>query len=319
MDNNNKNTNYKAMIHQAFPVGHKEAEGLFGPGSMHWLLYREPGIILGSYRALMLQVAHPAVADGVRQFSVFRTDYLGRAERTFTNMINIYFGDRQSALRTGLGLYTMHGRIGGTISITDGDQKQNRSYCANDPDLLLWVWATILEATLYAYEKTCRLLSDAEKQQFYKESRSVATLMGIPYDRQPKDLNDFYTYFEGMINGSILRVDEVTLDLATAIFQPPFFPAYLAKTLAAGTLPPRWRMAYQLEYTKGKRQCLNTLVFLTRVFRKVTPHPLGYAIPWYQAHYRVAHASGRRPRLLDTLVNKVAGWRVFRGIVLSQQ
>jgi uncharacterized protein (DUF2236 family) len=315
MNDNNKITNYKAMIQQAFPAGHKEAEGLFGPGSMHWLLYREPGIILGSYRALMLQVAHPAVADGVRQFSVFRTDYLGRAERTFTNMISIYFGDRQSALRTGLGLYSMHGRIRGNISIADGSQEQRRSYCANDPDLLLWVWATIVEATLFAYEKTCRLLSDEEKQQFYKESRSVATLMGVPSDQQPEDLNDFYAYFNEMVSGEVLRVDEVTLDLAAAIFQPPFFTA---KTLAAGTLPARWRMAYQLDYPKGKRQCLNVLVFLTRVFRKLMPHPLGYTIPWYQAHYRVARASGRRPRLLDIMVNKVSGWRVFKGIALSE-
>lgn len=317
MSNNNKITPYKAMIQKAFPPGHKESEGLFGPGSMHWLLYREPGVIIASYRALMLQVAHPAIADGVHQFSAFKKDYLGRAERTFTNMINIYFGDRQTALRSGFGLYTMHGRIRGTIQIEEGGRNQTRAYSANDPDLLLWVLATMVEATLYAYEKVCRKLTTDEKEKYFEETKSVATLMGIPLEVYPKNLEAFHTYFQKMIDGNVLRVDELTLDLATAIFKPPFFPAYLAKTLAAGGLPPRWRRAYLLEYTKSKRKTFRAIVFITKVFRQLCPHPLGYAPPWYQAQYRVARASGRSPQLVDSLFNWLARLPMLKGVTLA--
>lgn len=317
MENNNKITAYKTRIQKAFPVGYNESEGLFGPGSMHWKLYREAGVLIASYRALMLQVAHPAVADGVHQFSAFKKDYLGRAERTFTNMINIYFGDRQTALRAGYGLYTMHGRIRGTIQIREKGQNQTRTYSANDPDLLLWVLATMVEATLYAYEKVCQPLTLVEKQKYYEETKSVATLMGIPLEMYPQNLSAFYKYFQEMIEGDVLRVDELTLDLATAIFKPPILPAYLAKTLAAGGLPPRWRKAYQLDYTKSKRKTFKGIILITKVFRQLTPHPLGYAPPWYQAHYRVARAKGLQPKVIDTFFNWISRLPFFKGVTLT--
>ena len=108
IDIQNRKKEYLALISTHFTANNRDAEGLFGPGSMHWKLYRTPGIILGGYRALLLQVAHPAVADGVRQFSDFKNDYLGRAERTFTNMIKIYFGDRQTALGSAKTLHHIH-------------------------------------------------------------------------------------------------------------------------------------------------------------------------------------------------------------------
>ncbi|MFK7810825.1 MAG: oxygenase MpaB family protein [Saprospiraceae bacterium] len=314
MKSNNRITTYKNSIKKTFPPTHKDSEGLFGPGSMHWKLYREPSIIVASYRALMLQVAHPAVADGVHQFSAFKKDYLGRAERTFTNMISIYFGDKQTALRSGFHLFSMHGRIRGTIELNDG---KSRSYAANDPDLLCWVLVTIVEATLHAYEKTVRMLSTEEKEQFFEETKLIAILMGIPPENYPENLKAFYHYFQGMIDGDTLRVDDLTLDLAVAIFKPPFFPSYIAKTLAAGGLPPRWRKAYQLNYDKSKRKSFYVIVLLAKWSKKLTPHPFGYAPAWYQAHYRVAKANGLRPKVVDTFFNWVSKLPVLKGVTLA--
>ena len=43
-----------------------ETVGYFGPDSVAWQVFREPVILLGGYRAIMLQVAHPAVGTGSR-------------------------------------------------------------------------------------------------------------------------------------------------------------------------------------------------------------------------------------------------------------
>ena len=219
-------------------------------------------------------------------------------------------------MRSGFGLYRMHGSIRGTIHRDNGGRNQIQPYCANDPDLLLWVLATMVEATINAYEQTCRILSKKEKQQYYEESKNVATLMGIPTEMYPKDLNSFYTYFKNMINSDELRVDEVTEDLAKAIFKPPYFPAYLARTLAAGGLPPRWRKAYGLTYTKGQRRTYKTIVLILKIFRKITPSPLGYAPPWYQAHYRVTKAKGLKPKIINRFFNWIAKSSALKTVTL---
>ncbi len=307
VDIQNRKKEYHALINTHFTANNRDAEGLFGPGSMHWKLYRTPGIILGGYRALLLQVAHPAVADGVRQFSDFKNDYLGRAERTFTNMIKIYFGDRQTALGSAKTLHHIHSMIRGTVIGNNGGRTINSSYCANDPSLLLWVLATMIDTTLVLYEATCEPLSAFERNLFYEESKQVALVMGIPPDQYPPTLDAFYEYYNAMLEGDTLRVDEVTIKLASAIFNPPFFPAYLAKVLAAGFLSQRFRTAFSLSYNKNNRTHFKWAIGFMRFVTRVMPRPLGYAPPYYQAHYRVAKARGLRPKFSDVLFNRLAG------------
>ena len=50
-------------------------EGFFDPSSMHWKIYREPIVILVAHSALFLQIAHPAVGQGVLDYSRFRKAY----------------------------------------------------------------------------------------------------------------------------------------------------------------------------------------------------------------------------------------------------
>ena len=49
--------------------------GLYGPGSEAWRLNRESMLLLGAGpRALLLQIAHPLVAEGVAEHSDFQAD-----------------------------------------------------------------------------------------------------------------------------------------------------------------------------------------------------------------------------------------------------
>ncbi len=303
--NTTSTAKYKAMIAPYFPDGKRssggltDAAGLFGPKSMHWRLYREPGILLGSYRALLLQIAHPAVADGVHRYSSFKKDYLGRARRTFNQMNHLYFGDRSAALRTGIHLHRIHSNIKGTIAYAKDGISHKKLYCANDPELLLWVLATLIDTSFWAYEQACRPLSLSEKQQFYAESKRTALILGIPLEKYPADLDAFYRYVDQMLRSDVLRVDEKTQDLAKAILRPPCFPAYLARTLAAAGLPPRWQRAYGLTYTKNQRRTYAFIRIITKFLRKITPHPLGYAPSWYMAYGRVIWEEGH--------MNKLAG------------
>ena len=69
-----------------------EAEGVFGPGSVTWRVDREAAIFLGAGRALLLQLAHPWVAEAISAHSRTFADPLGRFHRTFAVVFGMVFG-----------------------------------------------------------------------------------------------------------------------------------------------------------------------------------------------------------------------------------
>src|SRR5881397_2144053 len=118
--------------------------GLFGPGSLTWRVNREGALLLGGGAALVLQVAHPLVAAGVAEHSNYREDPWGRLYRTLDVTTKIVFGSSEVAEEASQRLWNVHGRVQGTSP--DG-----ASYQARDPDLLMWVHATLIDTTLLVY------------------------------------------------------------------------------------------------------------------------------------------------------------------------
>src|SRR5437899_1662006 len=71
--------------------------GVFGPGSVTWRVMREPLLILGGGRALLLQAAHPLVAQGALDHSSYATDPFGRLNRTIHWVTMVSFGTSAEA------------------------------------------------------------------------------------------------------------------------------------------------------------------------------------------------------------------------------
>ena len=67
--------------------------GMFGPDSEAWRLDREAMLLLGAGpRALLMQLAHPAVAAGVDEHSDFRADPWRRLDGTLRSYLRIIYG-----------------------------------------------------------------------------------------------------------------------------------------------------------------------------------------------------------------------------------
>ena len=80
--------------------------GLYGPGSESWRLGREAMLLLGAGpRALLLQLAHPLVAEGVDQHSDFRADPWARLAGTSVMVIGHQKGrDTRENLKRNFGM-----------------------------------------------------------------------------------------------------------------------------------------------------------------------------------------------------------------------
>lgn len=222
-------------------------------------------LLLGGPRALLLQLAHPSVARGVAEHSGFEADPLARLQRTLDASMTIVFGTRDQARRAAKLVRSAHRRVHG-----DG-------YDANDPDLLLWVHATLVDTALRIHRRFLGGLTVEEQGEYYRQSMEVAALLGVPLERQPQDLDAFRAYVRSMV-GSLAVGDEARR-LAGAVLRPrvplPVEPAVaVVRNLTAGLLPPPIRRGYGLSWDPLREAALTAATIGLRATLPLVPPAL---------------------------------------------
>lgn len=154
------------------------------PDSISWRIFKNPiALAVGGVAAVLLEFADARIRSGVWDHSVFKTDPIGRSQRTgMAAMVGVY-GPASAARRVIQGVTNMHSRVEGTTP-------QGEHYKALDVELLDWVSATASYGFLTAYDRFVTRLSYEEKCQFYEEGVSVAELYGVQNPlRRPEDFD----------------------------------------------------------------------------------------------------------------------------------
>src|SRR6476619_560602 len=188
--------------------------GLYGPDSEAWRLNREAMLMLGAGpRALLLQIAHPAVAAGVNDHSDFRADPWRRLAGTLRSYLTIVYGSTGAARAEIRRLNTLHREITGP------------GYAARDPVLSLWVHATLVDSTIAVADAWLEPLPEARRAAFYAETRPVGRAFGVPEAMLPTDLEAFERYLADMLGpDGAVRVSAVARELAEVVLRPPLAP-----------------------------------------------------------------------------------------------
>jgi len=253
-----------------------ELRGLYGPGSEAWALNREAMLLLGAGpRALLLQLAHPQVAAGVADHSDFRTDPWARLRATLRSYLAIVYGTGSSARAEIRRLNALHRTITGP------------TYQARDPELSLWVHATLVDSTIVAADAWLEPLSRLRRRRYYAETLPIGRAFGIPSELLPADLEAFEAYLEAMLapDGAV-RVGDLARQLADVVVRPPLGP--LAPALAGipssayawtlwpaiGLLPTSVRAAYGFRWSPLERTAAAWLVASWRAWRPWMPRSL---------------------------------------------
>ncbi|MEO5885129.1 MAG: oxygenase MpaB family protein [Candidatus Limnocylindrales bacterium] len=249
--------------------------GLFGPGSEAWRLQREAVLLLGAGpRALLLQIAHPLVAAGVAEHSDFQADPWRRLDGTLRSYLRIVYGSTAVARGEIRRLNEMHRGIAGT------------GYRARDPDLAMWVHATLVDSTLVANDAWLGPLPRHRAVRFYEESRVIGRAFGVPDALLPVDLDAFRAYVSAMLAPSgPVHVAQTARGLAGSIIHPPL-PGMLGRlpvpgrlfdwTLwpAVGLLPVDVREGYGLSWGPGHEVVSRWLVAGWRAWNPLLPAAL---------------------------------------------
>jgi uncharacterized protein (DUF2236 family) len=281
----------------------EEADALaVSKGSVVWHYSSDArGLITGAGVALLLQVAHPTVAGGVREHSDFVTDPWGRLWRTldFVNLF-IYAGP-QAAARTGKQLREMHRSIKGV----DPD---GRRYHALEPEAYAWVHATLADAIVGAHQLFGQRMRPWEITQFWEEWRALGRLLGVRTRDLPEDWNGFRRYVDQMVDERLEDNDVVRLVLRT--MKDPKAPPYIdqlppsvwrvlripsarASELATiALLPPKLRAKLDLHIGPREARELRAMSAMFRAATPLMPESMKRMGPAYLRARRKAMARG---------------------------
>jgi uncharacterized protein (DUF2236 family) len=252
--------------------------GLFGPGSVSWLVHRETTVLFGGARALLMHAAHPLVIAGARETGFYERNPWKRLERTLAMTYALTFGTREEALRAADAINQVHRGVRGVDEVT------GLPYDATDPDLLLWVHACLVDSALLFERLTVGRLTPRGRETFHREQMAAAELLGLPRERIPPTTSELRAYIDDVVAGDMLRVTSAARRVAELFKRPPpgaeWRPILRAISWwAFATLPSKLREMYGTRYGPGRRAALRASLAMLRFGRPAIPRRFRWILP----------------------------------------
>ena len=287
-----------AKVRVARPV-----EGIFGAESLSWRINRESALFLGAGRAALLQLAHPWVAAALDQHSSVMGKPTERFHNTFRIVFTMIFGTAEQAFSAGRSLYQMHTKITGEVPEAVAGYAKGSRFEALQIPALLWVYATLIESAVIAYECVLPPLSEEERATYYAESKVLAGLFGLPAESLPADWGGIKRYVADMFASQALGVSDRARIMGQRIMTGAGswirIPRWY-KALTAEWLPPRFQCEFGMEYGNAEEtSALKAHRVLPRVYAKL-PFGLRYVGPYQEAQARLA---GQAPGFVARRIN----------------
>ncbi len=258
-------------------------------------LWDDTGLItfsLTTGAAFALQVMHPTVGAVVGEHSVFRTDAIGRAQRSIASVMTWVYGGEE-ALAEGDRLRAMHA----PLRTTDAEGVTHKALSSGP-------WAWIILTAPYAYGVGARYfsrrpLSRAEEESFYAEITQVARNLHVAEKEIPPTYDAYLKHFDDVLEHTLVAHPTAYefLEATRRVPPPPTLPAALRPLwrlamdvpgrlqhfVTVGTLPPQARAKLGLRWTDRDERSLRLLGQLVGRVVPLLPERLRYFPIAYEA------------------------------------
>ena len=111
--------------------------------------------------------------------------------RTLRALYLITYGTRDEADAVGKTVRAVHARVRGETAVALGRFPAGTPYSASDPELMLWVHATLVATSLSAYQRyEGALARERRRSATTSEMTVVAQIFGTPASVIPRTLGD---------------------------------------------------------------------------------------------------------------------------------
>jgi uncharacterized protein (DUF2236 family) len=216
-------------------------------------------LLVGGARAILLQVADPAVAAGVARHSDFAHRPVERLHHTLSYAYAVVLGSPDVAARAARFVTHAHAPV----------------ERAEDAGLQLWVAATLYETAVLVHDTVYGPVEGPLADEFYSEYSRLGTALQVPAELWPASRTAFADYW-----GASIRQLDVSADarrIAHDLFHPAVAPWWLraglplARLLTVDLLPSPIRRAYGFRHGLVRRWQARQAWRLVRFVAMVLP------------------------------------------------
>jgi uncharacterized protein (DUF2236 family) len=227
------------------------------------------GILLaGAGRAILLQLADPAVGRGVAEHSSFTDRPIDRLTGTLTYVYAVVYGTDDQLKEVRRRVNRAH------VPVRRAADEDSPGYNAYNAELQLWVTATLYDTAHTIIEKIYGPLDDESADAMYRDYAKIGTALQLPERMWPEDRAAFRRYWDERIR--TLRADENAVRVGRGLLYPeraaPWHRAGMpaARFLTAGLLPHQLRQDFGLPWSdRHERRFHRTMRALALTYPKL--------------------------------------------------
>ena len=154
------------MSTTVFPPDTELEQILVGPDSVTWRTTSDARLYAVMLYPLLLQVAHPTVGAGVRDYSDFEQRPWNRLIRTIDYVTLLVYGGADAG-PAGRRLRDIHKQFKGV-------REDGQRYHALEPDAYAWVHATLIDTYVRGHAQFGRPMTPDEVTRFYASTAGSA-------------------------------------------------------------------------------------------------------------------------------------------------
>ncbi|MEU0543357.1 oxygenase MpaB family protein [Nocardia sp. NPDC005978] len=281
------------------------------PDALMWEVVGDVRLSLVFLGALVEQTMHPVIGTAVGEYSAYRADPWGRAQRSIDS-VNLWVYGGEGALAEGRRLRELHKPVKGV-------DNHGQPYHANNNEPYAWVHATLFERLVTMRRLFADPLTASEQDRLYDEFLQVGANQLIPAAAMPGSVAAYWEYFEEMVstrleNHATARdvLTVVRRDAAPFPFLPtalnPLWPAFArsvgspAYWLAVGTLPSGVRDILGVRWTERDERRLAAVGATIRMTVPALPERLRY----YPYAYAARRAAASHRRVIARALRRIA-------------
>jgi len=153
------------------------------------------------------------------------------------------------------------------------------AYSAEDPQLVLWVHATLLDSLPLAFDQLVRPLTREERDRYCEESAATAIALGASAPDVPRTYAGADAYLTRTLSSGAIVVTNEARVLANAVLRPSLHiaagpAAAWNQLLTIGWLPQELRRQYGFSWSEDDERRLVRVTRRLRRVRQLTPRRL---------------------------------------------
>lgn len=167
-------------------------DGYYGPDSVSWRVFSDPGSMLGAKNAVFLQMLEPGMMTHFQRVSLTSEgpeELTARFDRTSAYLRDAIFADKAHADAAAAHVDRLHERASWT------NPETGEVVSAKQPEWQRWTWWTYIWSAVRGYQEFGPGMTTEEADQLVRESRHGAESLFVPgpFFENFADLDNYIT------------------------------------------------------------------------------------------------------------------------------